>query len=52
MPELIVIGVICLLIFGPKRLPGLAKGLGESIKEFKNAGKELQKTLDEHHDKD
>lgn len=52
MPELIVIAVICLLIFGPKKLPGLAKGLGESIKEFKKAGKEMQSAIDEHHEKD
>lgn len=52
MPELVVIGIICLLIFGPKKLPGLAKGLGESIKEFKKAGKELRQTIDEHHDED
>ena len=49
LPELIVIGVIFLLIFGPKKLPSLARGLGESIKEFKKAGKELQDAVDEAH---
>jgi sec-independent protein translocase protein TatA len=36
-PELIIILVIVLLIFGGSRLKGLAKGLGESIREFKKA---------------
>ena len=35
--ELIIILVILLLIFGGSKLPGLAKGLGQGIKEFKNA---------------
>jgi sec-independent protein translocase protein TatA len=38
--ELIVILVILLLLFGGSKLPGLAKGLGQSIKEFKNAAKD------------
>jgi sec-independent protein translocase protein TatA len=37
IPELIIIGVIALLIFGPKKLPELGKGLGKSIKDFKDA---------------
>ena len=36
-PELIIILVILLLIFGGSRLKGVAKGLGESIQEFKKA---------------
>ena len=35
LPELLVILVIVLLIFGPSKLPGLAKGLGQSIRGFK-----------------
>ena len=38
--ELIVILVILLLLFGGSKLPSLAKGLGQSIKEFKNAAKD------------
>jgi sec-independent protein translocase protein TatA len=41
--ELIVILVILLLLFGGAKLPGLAKGLGQSIKEFKNAAKDEPK---------
>ncbi len=38
--ELIVILLIILLLFGGAKLPALAKGLGQSIKEFKKASKE------------
>ncbi|NBX93503.1 MAG: twin-arginine translocase TatA/TatE family subunit [Proteobacteria bacterium] len=36
-PEIVLISAIVLLIFGPKRLPELAKGLGKGIREFKKA---------------
>ncbi len=41
-PELLVIGVIALLLFGPKRLPDAGKALGQAIRGFKGAvdGKE------------
>ena len=38
--ELIIILVIILLLFGGAKLPQLAKGLGQSVKEFKKASKE------------
>ncbi len=47
MPELIVIFVIALIIFGPRRLPDLGKSLGRSIAEFKRASNELRNTLEE-----
>jgi sec-independent protein translocase protein TatA len=37
VPELLIIGIIALLIFGPKKLPELGKGLGKSIRDFKDA---------------
>jgi sec-independent protein translocase protein TatA len=40
-PELIVILVIALVIFGPGKLPSLGKSVGEAIKEFKKASSEL-----------
>ena len=45
LPELILIAVILLLLFGAKRLPAVAKSLGESIKEFKKGilGKDEKK---------
>ncbi len=46
MPELIVIFVIALLIFGPRKLPELGRSLGRSIAEFKKATNELQSSLE------
>jgi len=39
--ELIIVAVIILFIFGAKRLPGIGKGLGESLREFNNIKKEI-----------
>ena len=41
--HLLVIFVIALLVFGPKKLPDLGKALGESIREFKKAMTEDEK---------
>lgn len=37
VPELILILIIGLVVFGPGKLPGVGKALGQSIKEFKQA---------------
>lgn len=47
MPELIIILVIALIIFGPRKLPELGKSLGKSINEFKRASADLQSTLEQ-----
>lgn len=47
MPELIVIMIIALMIFGPRKLPELGRSLGRSLSEFKRASHELRHTLDE-----
>ena len=47
MPELIVIFVIALLVFGPRKLPELGRSLGKSLGEFKRASNELRNTLEE-----
>ncbi len=47
MPELIIIFVIALIIFGPRKLPELGRSLGKSIAEFKRASNELKSTLEE-----
>lgn len=47
MPELIIILVIALIIFGPRKLPELGKSLGRSLSEFKRASNELRSTLEE-----
>ena len=47
MTELIVILVIALIIFGPRKLPELGRSLGKSIGEFRKASNELKSTLEE-----
>ena len=44
--ELLVILFIILLVFGSKKLPELARGLGKGINEFKRASQEIQNELD------
>ncbi len=46
-PELMVILVVAVLLFGGKKIPELAKGLGEGIKNFKGAMKEDQNPNDD-----
>lgn len=52
--EMVVIFLALLLIFGGKKLPELAKGLGKGIKEFKKATREIESDLDmsEDHSED
>lgn len=47
MPELIIIFVIALIIFGPRKLPELGRSLGKSLGEFKRASNDLKSTLEE-----
>lgn len=46
MPELLVIFVIALVVFGPRRLPELGRSLGKTMAEFKRATTEIQQTLE------
>jgi len=41
MPELLVIAMIVLVLFGSKKIPELAQGLGKGIREFRKASREL-----------
>jgi|RhiMetdeSRZDD1v2_1073273.scaffolds.fasta_scaffold173939_3 sec-independent protein translocase protein TatA len=47
IPELIVIFVVALLVFGPRKLPEIGKSLGKAMKEFQRARSDLMSTLDE-----
>ena len=44
LPELIIILVIIILIFGANRLPEIGRGIGKGIKNFREAGKEDEKS--------
>ena len=52
MPELLVILVIILLLFGAKKLPDLAKGLGQGIREFKKAARDVEEEINKPEIKD
>ena len=45
--ELVIILLVIVLLFGAKRLPALAKGLGESIREIRKAKKDIVKAVDD-----
>jgi sec-independent protein translocase protein TatA len=46
--ELLLILSVFLVLFGAKRIPELARGLGKGIREFKNATKEVKEALEDH----
>ena len=45
-PELVVIFVVALLIFGPRKLPELGRAVGRGLAEFRKAASDLKETLD------
>lgn len=47
MPELVLIFIVALLVFGPKKLPELGKSLGRGLAEFKRASDDLKKTIED-----
>ncbi|HUL73532.1 MAG TPA: Sec-independent protein translocase protein TatB [Vicinamibacterales bacterium] len=47
IPELLIIFVVALIVFGPRKLPELGRSLGKSIAEFKRASNDLRNTLEE-----
>ena len=47
MPEMVLILVIALIFFGPRKLPELGRSLGKSLNEFKKASNDLRSTLED-----
>jgi sec-independent protein translocase protein TatA len=45
--EILVLFVIALLIFGPRKLPEIARSVGQAMREFKRAGEEVTRSLEE-----
>ena len=50
LPELAIVLVVVLLIFGPKRLPGVGRALGGGMREFKDAVTGLRRGHDDDED--
>ena len=48
VPELIIIFVVALIVFGPRKLPELGRSLGRGLAEFRRASNDLRSTLEEH----
>lgn len=46
LPELIIILVVALIVFGPKKLPDLARSLGKGMAEFKKATDDFKSSID------
>lgn len=46
MPELILVLAVALIVFGPKKLPDLARSLGRAINEFKSATQDFKDSID------
>lgn len=46
MPEILVIMLLVLILFGSKRLPEIARGLGKGMQEFKKAADDVKRELD------
>ena len=47
MPELIVIMVIALLVFGPKKLPEVGRSIGKALREFKKTTEDIKGKFEE-----
>ncbi|MBO6620999.1 MAG: twin-arginine translocase TatA/TatE family subunit [Balneola sp.] len=45
--EIIIIAILVLVLFGAKRIPELAKGLGQGIKEFRKASSDIKKEIED-----
>ena len=45
-PEILVIGLIILVLFGAKRIPEFMQGLGKGVREFKKAARDIQDEIE------
>lgn len=52
LPEIIIILIVILLIFGPRRLPDMAKGIGQSVREFRKGIRDMKDDFEEEVSKD
>jgi sec-independent protein translocase protein TatA len=49
-PELVLILVIALIVFGPRKLPEIGKSVGKMMREFRQASNEFQRTIEDEID--
>jgi len=47
VPELILIFVVALLLFGPRKLPDIGRNIGRALGEFRRASNDLKRTIEE-----
>ncbi len=52
VPELIIIMVVALVVFGPKKLPEIGRSLGSAMREFRKASNELMDSINHPEDED
>ncbi len=45
-PEILLVMVVILIFFGPKKIPDLARGLGKGLREFRKASQEIQESIE------
>src|SRR5258706_15014804 len=51
MPELMLILILALLLFGPKKLPEVGKQVGKALGEFRRASNDLKRTIEDEMDR-
>ena len=49
-PEILIIALIILILFGAKRIPEFMSGLGKGVREFKKAAKDIQEEIEKPED--
>ncbi|MDZ7774030.1 MAG: twin-arginine translocase TatA/TatE family subunit [Balneolaceae bacterium] len=47
VPEFLIVALVFLLFFGAKRIPELARGIGQGINEFRKASDQIKKEIEE-----
>jgi TatA/E family protein of Tat protein translocase len=47
MPELILIFVVALLLFGPRKMPDIGRSIGRALGEFRRASNEFRRTIED-----
>ena len=50
-PEIIVIGLVVLVLFGAKKIPEFMQGLGKGVREFRKAARDIQDEIEKPEEK-